>query len=122
MFSLNYQSREPIYEQIYNNIVRMIGMGALTPNTQLPTVREMAQQLGINPNTVARSYRLLEQNGYIYSNVGRGTFVTNDNTLLTGKMEQAHSEFSKAVKAACDSGISMKEAISILMDIYTGGE
>ena len=85
MFTINYQSREPIYEQLYNNVVKLIGMEVLHPHEKLPTVRAMAQQLGINPNTVSKSYQMLEANGYIYSTVGKGSFVADNKSVLEGK-------------------------------------
>ena len=113
MFAINYQSREPIYEQLYNNVVRLIGMGVLSPHEKLPTVRALAQQLGINPNTVSKSYQMLEQNGYIYSAVGKGS---------NGKQEEAKKDLVKALKTASDVGIAKEEVIAAVNDIYFGGD
>lgn len=121
MFTINYQSREPIYEQLYNSVIRMIGMGVLVPHAKLPTVRALAQQLGINPNTVSKSYQLLEQNGYIYSTVGRGSFVADNSSVLSGKKEEAKALLFKAIKAASDVGITKPEVIAAVNDIYSGG-
>lgn len=122
MFTINYQSREPIYEQLYNNVVRLIGMGVLTPHSKLPTVRAMAQQLGINPNTVSKAYQMLEQNGYTYSTVGKGSFVSDNATAISGKQEEARSALVKAVKNAADVGISQNEVNAVVSDIFHGGE
>ena len=92
MFTIDYQSREPIYEQLYNNVVRMIGMGIISPNERLPTVRMLAQQLGINPNTVSKSYQLLEQNGYIYSIAGKGSFAADSTIIINSKRESIKKE------------------------------
>ncbi|MDE7389972.1 MAG: GntR family transcriptional regulator [Lachnospiraceae bacterium] len=121
MFTINYQSREPIYEQLYNNVVRMIGMGALTPHSKLPTVRAMAQELGVNPNTVSKSYQMLEQNGYIYSTVGKGTFVADSGTVISGKQEEARAALKKAVKRAADVGITKSEVNKLVNESYSGG-
>lgn len=122
MFTINYQSREPIYEQLYNNVIRMIGMGVLVPHAKLPTVRALAQELGINPNTVSKSYQLLEQNGYIYSTVGRGSFVADNSSVLSGKKEEAKMSLCKAIKTASDVGITKSEVNAIINDIYSGGD
>ncbi len=120
MFTINYQSREPIYEQLYNSVVRMIGMGVFTPHQKLPTVRALAQQLGINPNTVSKSYQMLEQNGYIYSTVGKGSFVADNTSVLSGQQEEAKNNLSKAIKSAVDVGISKKEVNALVNDIFGG--
>lgn len=120
MFTINYQSREPIYEQLYNNVVRMIGMGVFTPHQKLPTVRALAQELGINPNTVSKSYQMLEQSGYIYSTVGKGSFVADNSSVLSGQREEAKINLSKAIKSAADVGISKKEVNLIVNDIFGG--
>ena len=122
MFTINYQSREPIYEQLYNNVVRLIGMGVFSTHEKLPTVRALAQQLGINPNTVSKSYQMLEQNGYIYSAVGKGSFVADNSAVVNGKREEAKKELVKAVKAASDVGITKEEVIAAVNDIYFGGD
>ena len=122
MFAINYQSREPIYEQLYNNVVRLIGMGVLSPHEKLPTVRALAQQLGINPNTVSKSYQMLEQNGYIYSAVGKGSFVADNSAVINGKQEEAKKDLVKALKTASDVGIEKEEVIAAVNDIYFGGD
>lgn len=122
MFTINYQSREPIYEQLYNNVVRLIGMGVLSPHEKLPTVRAMAQQLGINPNTVSKSYQMLEQSGYIYSTVGKGSFVADNRSVLLGQQAETKEQLVKAIKSAADVGILKKDVIAIVDDVYLGGE
>lgn len=75
MFRVRPESGEPIYQQLMRQIQHAVTTGVLKPGTQLPTVRELASQLVINPNTVARAYRELEREGLIESTTGRGTFV-----------------------------------------------
>ena len=75
MFHIRPQSGEPIYEQLVRQIKHAVTTGALKAGDQLPTVRELAARLIINPNTVARAYRELEHAGLLESTVGRGTFV-----------------------------------------------
>ena len=66
MFFLNTQSKESIFEQIQNQILRFIQAGVLAPGDRLPSVRQLAQENGINPNTVSKAYIELEKNGYVY--------------------------------------------------------
>lgn len=76
MLKLDYQSRLPFYEQLYNSVIRLSSLGILQPDEQLPTVRALAKELGINPNTVQKAYRMLERDGFTYSVTGKGSFVS----------------------------------------------
>ena len=77
MLTVNFQSRTPVYQQLYDDVVRLASLGVLKSNTKLPPVRVLATELGINPNTVSKAYKMLEADGYIYSTVGRGSFVSD---------------------------------------------
>lgn len=72
MFHIDNRSRVPIHQQLQAQIVRYVSLGLLLPDQQLPSVRAMAQQLGINPNTVQKAYAALEMNGVLYTVAGRG--------------------------------------------------
>lgn len=67
MISLNYRDARPIYEQIKNGLKRLIVTGALKEGDKLPSVRSLATELAINPNTIQKAYNELENEGYIYS-------------------------------------------------------
>ena len=75
MIQINYRDARPIYEQIIDGFRRQIMQGVLARDEKLPSVRELASSLTINPNTIARAYRELERDGYIYTAQGRGCFV-----------------------------------------------
>lgn len=75
MISLNYRDPRPIYEQVMDNLRHLIVSGALPQNYRLPSVREMAGELAINPNTIQRAYRELENEGYICTIPGKGSFT-----------------------------------------------
>lgn len=75
MISINFRDSRPIYIQIKENIIKMIMAGSLKQDDRLPSVRELAVELAINPNTIQRAYRELESEGYIYVASGKGTFV-----------------------------------------------
>ncbi len=75
MVTINYKDGRPFYEQVKEDLRRLIVSGTLRPGDKLPSVRELAGQLAINPNTIQRAYRELEAEGYICSVPGRGSFV-----------------------------------------------
>ena len=83
MFTIDFTSRVPIYEQICNNVIRLASAGVFKSGDRLPPVRTVAKEIGVNPNTVAKAYRTLEIDGYIYSTVGRGTFMTDKLTKFS---------------------------------------
>ncbi|MEW4368270.1 GntR family transcriptional regulator [Paenibacillus kandeliae] len=76
MFELDIRSRKPIYEQLMDKIKELIVYGVLKPDEQLPSVRSLSAQLTVNPNTIQKAYRELEREGYIYSQAGKGSFVS----------------------------------------------
>lgn len=82
MIKVETKSFIPIYEQIKKEIKNRISQGNLKPNEPLPSIRELATQLLINPNTVARAYRELEQEGFIYTRKGKGCYVSDNSSSL----------------------------------------
>ena len=78
MISLNYRDSRPIYEQIKDGLRKLIVTGAISADEKLPSVRSLATQLSINPNTIQRAYNELEGEGYIYSVPGKGSFATGE--------------------------------------------
>lgn len=75
MFQINYRDARPIYEQVKDGFKKMITQHLIAADEKLPSVREIAGTLAINPNTIQRAYRELEQEGYVYTIVGKGSFV-----------------------------------------------
>ena len=75
MIQLNYRDTRPFYQQIKDNVRQLVVSGALKKDEKLPSVRELAASLAINPNTIQRAYRELENESYIYTLSGKGTFV-----------------------------------------------
>lgn len=76
MIVLDYRDSGPLYQQVKDSLRRMMLTGLLEPDEKLPSVRSLATQLAINPNTIQRAYAELEAEGYIYSVAGRGSFVS----------------------------------------------
>ena len=81
MIRLDYRDSRPIYEQVRDGLRRLMVTGVMQPGEQLPSVRSLAMELAINPNTIQRAYAQLEQEGYVYSVSGRGTFVAEGGEL-----------------------------------------
>ena len=94
MISLNYRDSRPIYEQIRDGLRKLIVTGAMQPDEKLPSVRALAQQLSINPNTIQRAYNELESEGYIYSVPGKGSFASGD----TGAEERRKQELLEQLR------------------------
>lgn len=107
--SLDYKSRMPISEQLTSGIVRMAACGALQPGEQLPSVRTMAQELGVNPNTVQKAYRTLEQMGAIYSLPGKGSFVGEGGEAQEARKRQLLQQLDTALQAVLDAGVAPEE-------------
>lgn len=87
MITIDYQNRAPIYEQIVERFQTLILKGILPPGSQMPSVRSLAIELSINPNTIQKAYAALEKEGYIYPVKGRGNFVADNDDLLEQKRE-----------------------------------
>lgn len=119
MFNIDYTSREPIYEQVYNNVVSMISLGVLEPKQQLPPVRQLALQLNVNPNTVSKAYKNLEQDGIIYSVVGKGSFVMENVSVVDSKKAEALKDTKSTVTDAMKLGVQKKEIIDIVDNVYS---
>lgn len=115
MFDIDLTSRTPIYEQLYNKIVELIIKGVLTENSQLPSIRMLAKELRVNPNTVVKAYSQLEHDGIIYSLTGRGSFVAkvSDNTIKKSMFLQ----FDDCVKKALKTGITKVELVNRIDEV-----
>lgn len=107
MYDIDLQSRTPIYEQLYKKVAELILKGDLGAGDKLPSVRELAKELGVNPNTVSKAFQLLERDKVIYSLAGRGSFVSNAGTETV--RETALAEFDRAVSEALKAGITQRE-------------
>lgn len=89
MVEIDLQNRKPIYAQIAERFGTLIVNGILEPDSQLPSVRSLALELSINPNTIQKAYGMLEKQGYIYSIKGRGNFVSGNGALMKQKREES---------------------------------
>ncbi|MCL1877694.1 MAG: GntR family transcriptional regulator [Defluviitaleaceae bacterium] len=76
MFKIDLKNRKPIYEQVIDNFTRMIISGKLAEGERVPSVRDMARELNVNPNTIQKAYRELEARKYFYTVLGQGSFIS----------------------------------------------
>ena len=122
MFTINYQSPTPVYKQLYENVIRLVSFGALKPNDKLPPVRTLAGELGINPNTVSKAYSMLENDGYIYSAVGRGSFISENFESREAEKIEVKKVIKNNLQTAFGFGVKRDEVLEILDEVYIGGE
>lgn len=118
MIILDYQDRRPIYEQIVEKFQALILNGALPPESRLPSVRKLALELSINPNTIQRAYAQLEQMGLVYPVKGRGNFVSPDLETAARKRELYFGELRECVRKGKACGISREELLEHVEDYY----
>lgn len=106
---IDYKDRRPIYEQVIEKFQQMILCGALEPDSPMPSVRSLAMELSLNPNTIQRAYQELERQGYIYTMKGKGSFVSNSLKAADHKRREIQEELEKCVSKAFMTGITENE-------------
>lgn len=114
MLQLNYRDPRPIYEQVKSEFRRLILSGALPRGEKLPSVRELAGSLAINPNTIQRAYRELDAEGYTVSIAGRGSFVADIAVISRQKRQQETDRFLQAAQSMRKLGFTTQELIAFL--------
>ena len=114
MISLNYRDSRPIYEQIRDGLRKLIVTGAVQPDEKLPSVRSLAQQLSINPNTIQRAYNELESEGYIYSVPGKGSFASGDTGAEERRKQDLLEQLLELAAELNDLGVSGEELAALV--------
>ena len=109
MILIDYKDRRPIYEQIIETFQQMILCGALEANQPMPSVRSLAMELSLNPNTIQRAYQELERSGYIYTVKGKGSFVSEVTMAAKNKRVEIANSMKELVKQANSLGITHTE-------------
>lgn len=122
MISIDYQSKLPLYEQIAQKFQTLILKGALPPDAQMPSVRTMAVELSINPNTIQKAYSLLEQQGYIYPVKGRGNFVSDSSALVRQEKRSLLEDVRQLIQEGKELGVRQTEFIQVIDRIYRKGD
>ncbi len=121
MFTLDYKSRLPIYEQLYQSVTQMAAVGAFDPGEPLPSVRALALELGVNPNTVQKAYQMLERDEIIHSVPGKGSFILDSNSAVKRQREIAFKKLEEAAKSAAGCGVSEAEFVEKVHQYYLSG-
>ncbi len=122
MFQLDYGDHRPLYEQIKEKFIRLIIGGILKENDKIPSVRELAVALAINPNTIQKAYRDLESDGYIYSQRAKGSYVAPiDNVQRKNDSADVMCEYEKIVQKLKFLGADYDELLKILDNEYAKG-
>ena len=121
MILLDYRDKRPIYEQVVEKLERLIASGGLEPLTKMPSVRSLAMELSVNPNTIQRAYAQLEQDGYLYTVSGRGSFVTAENEWKKNRQEKVLFEWQELTRQAKETGLSKEALEEKLQKIYGEG-
>ena len=112
LINLDYQSRTPIYEQIVSSIEKYVALGILREREQIPSIREMAASLGVNPNTVKKAYDILENKKVITTVSTKGTFISDDTKNTTKlKIDSEIMLIKEKISELMKMGISMDEII-----------
>ena len=116
MIQINYHDSRPIYEKVKDSLRQLILSGALPEGDRLPSVRELAVSLTINPNTIQRAYRELEQEGYIVSVPGKGSFVAHGGGARAARMAELREKLSALAAAFEAVGVSRAEMADMLKE------
>ena len=122
MISLNYRDSRPIYEQIKDGLRKLIVTGAIGTDEKLPSVRSLATQLSINPNTIQRAYNELEGEGYIYSVPGKGSFATGEAGAGDSRRQELWEKARELVAELRYLGVTQEELTALLQEEPSGGD
>lgn len=122
MIQLNYRDSGPIYEQIREGLRRLVITGAIAKDEKLPSVRELASELAINPNTIQRAYRELEAEGYIYTVPGKGSFAAEQSDVSGRRNEELLKKFDEIVRELLYLSESKETLIRRIEELTKGGE
>ena len=120
MFAIDYKSGQPIFEQIYRGVVKLGAAGAFGEGGKLPSVRAVARELGVNPNTIQKAYAMLERDGVIYSVPGKGSFLAKPEAVLEKRRAGALDQLRQAVREALDCGVAPEELAQALDQMVQG--
>ena len=114
MISIDSRNPKPLYEQVVDEFKKLIVAGVMAPDEKLPSVRSLASQLAINPNTIQRAYRELEAEGYIFSIAGKGSFAADTSRLQTPEQQQAVERLLAGARALYRLGFDRARILALI--------
>lgn len=117
MIVLDLKDARPLYEQVVERFKHLILCGALPEDEKLPSVRILAMELSINPNTIQKAYGELERQGFIYTVKGRGNFVSPNGSLKEAKKAELKQQLSELVSEGESIGFTRKEMIQYIENV-----
>lgn len=118
MILIDYRDRRPIYEQVVEKMADLMVRGILPQDSQLPSVRNLATDLAINPNTIQRAYVELERQGYIYSVKGKGSYVAENHKIREKNRQEVFKNLESLVEKAEAAGVAMLEFQEAVIQMY----
>lgn len=123
MFLVNPRSKQPLYEQLVEQLRRQIVLGGMKAGAAMPSVRQLATELGINPNTIQKAYRRMEEEGMILSIPGKGSFVSDDLAdMLLKQREDQRSKARQMLQSCRETGLTKEEITQMVEEIYKEGD
>lgn len=122
LIQIDFMDKRPIYEQAVEKMQNLIVRGVLSADEKLPSVRNMAIELSINPNTIQKAYQELERLGYIYTVKGRGNFVSASSNWKGDRRADYLSELDNVVRELKTLGVTKDELIKHVENEFCGGE
>ena len=122
MFILDLKSRVPIYEQLKTKTLELIVAGVLQQDSQLPSVRSLARDLGVNPNTIQKAYQDMEKEGIIYSVAGKGSFVNDIISVKEKEKQSAKDNLAQAVYQLKRCNVSKEQILRLVEEIFAEEE
>ena len=118
MIVLDYQDRRPLYEQVEEKFRHLILNGVLEPGSKMPSVRQLAMELSINPNTIQRAYMQLEQEGLIYPVKGKGNFIADNEEVKRISRDSYIKEVKTLIHKGKSIGMEEEDLIYIIRECY----
>ena len=123
MFLVNPKSKQPIYEQLVEQLRRQLTLSGMEAGAAMPSVRQLASELGINPNTIQKAYRRMEEEGMIESVPGRGSFVTENLAQIVEKQLREQLDKAEMTITTCkEMGLSKDDILILVENAYKEGE
>lgn len=121
MIHLDYKDSRPIYEQVADRLKELMILGVLEEDGQMPSVRSLATELSINPNTIQRAYMQLEQEGLIYPVKGKGNFIADSQEVRKASVNAYKRELKSLIQKGKAMGMEEEELIYIIRECYKEG-
>ncbi len=118
MIVLDYRDKRPLNEQVAEKLMNLIAQGGLAPGERLPSVRNLALDLSVNPNTVQRAYSSLEEKGYITTITGRGNYVSEESRWKDSLLGEVLSELRETAERVKAAGVGMEDALKCVKEVY----